>query len=390
MGRVARESGTAVSAVMFGALAGAGVLPWSRAGCEAAIAGGGKAGQGVRASLAGFAGGFDAAAAGGAVDSAAAAAVQAAPEPAAGLHGEARAVLQAAPAGTDTTRWSPALAALPAAVQATAARGVLRCLDFQGADYATRFLREVEALSRCADGTAAAVAVVEDAARSLALWMCFEDVIRVADLKSRRARFEQVRSEVAVRAGELLCITEMLKPGIEEVAAVLPRRLGEALMRTASRRGWIGRANFGLQLRSTSAWGFVLLRLLASLKPLRPHSLRQAEEDESMAAWGEALRAVLPRSVAHAAVLARLPEVLKGYGDTQRRGRACYARLWVAHVVPALAAPATLADTAKGFAAALEAALSLPPADTSAAVAVTPQPLRFFRSRPGAGAPPGG
>ena len=393
MGLVARQSGTAVSAVMFGALAGAGVLPWARAGCEAAIAGGGKAGQGVQASLAGFAAGFDAAAAGGELDSAAAATAQAAPAPAAGLHGEAHAALQAAPAGTDTTRWQPALAALPAAVQATAARGLLRCLDFQGADYATRFLREVEALSRCADDTSATVAVVEDAARSLALWMCFEDVIRVADLKSRRARFEQVQAEVGVRPGEVLRITEMLKPGIEEVAAILPRRLGEALMRTASRRGWIGRAHLGLHLPSTSAWGFVLLRLLAALKPLRPHSLRQAEEDESMAAWCEALRAVLPRSVAYAAVLARLPEVLKGYGDTQRRGRDHYARLWAEHVLPALAAPATLADRAQGFATALEAALSLPLADAAAAaagVAVTPQPLRFFRNRPGAGAPPGG
>jgi indolepyruvate ferredoxin oxidoreductase beta subunit len=394
MGLVARDSGTAVSAVMFGALAGAGVLPWARAGCEAVIAGGGKAGQGVQASLAGFAAGFDAAAAGGAFDSAAdaAAAVQAAPAPAAGLHGEARAALQAAPAGTDTTRWQPALAVLPAEVQATAARGLVRCLDFQGADYGTRFLREVEALSRCADDTGAAVAVVEDAARSLALWMCFEDVIRVADLKSRRARFEQVRAEVAVRPGEVLRVTEMLKPGVEEVAAVLPRRLGEALMRTASRRGWIGRAQVGLQLRSTSAWGFLLLRLLAALKPLRPHSLRQAEEDESMAAWGEALRTVLPRSVAYAAVLARLPDVLKGYGDTQRRGRAHYARLWAEHVVPALAAPATLADRAEAFAAALKAALSLPPPDAEAAagVAVTPQPLRFYRNRPGASAPPGG
>jgi indolepyruvate ferredoxin oxidoreductase beta subunit len=97
--------------------------------------------------------------------------------------------------------------------------------------------------------------------------------------------------------------------------------------------------------------------------------------------------------VAHAAVLARLPEVLKGYGDTQRRGRDHYAQLWAGHVLPALAEPATLADRVGAFAAALEAALSLPTADAAAAaatVAVTPQPLRFFRNRPGAGAPPGG
>ena len=392
MGRAARETGTVVSAVMFGALAGAGTLPWPRAVCETVISAGGKGDQGARASLVGFAAGFDAAAAGGESASVPAAAEHAVPPIAAGLRAEALAALQAAPAGTATTAWQPTLAALPATVQATAVRGLLRCLDFQGPACASRFLREVEAFCSAAGSKDAAITVAEDAARSLALWMCFEDVIRVADLKSRRARFEQVQAEVAVRAGEVLRITEMLKPGVEEVAAILPRRLGEALMRTASRRGWIGRLHVGLELRSTSAWGFVLLRLLAAMKPLRPHSLRQSEEDEANAAWCAALRAVLPLSPAYAAVLARLPEVLKGYGDTQRRGRAHYARLWADHVAPALADPPTLDARATAFGAALTSALSLPPpgAATDASAAVALQPLRFFRTRPGAGAPPGG
>src|SRR5260370_26013463 len=55
----ASAAGTVISAVMFGALAGSGTLPLSRADCESAIRAGGK---GAEASLKGFAAGFDAAA----------------------------------------------------------------------------------------------------------------------------------------------------------------------------------------------------------------------------------------------------------------------------------------------------------------------------------------
>src|SRR5258708_34769503 len=55
----ANAAGTVISAVMFGALAGSGTLPLSRADCESAIRAGGK---GAEASLKGFAAGLDAAA----------------------------------------------------------------------------------------------------------------------------------------------------------------------------------------------------------------------------------------------------------------------------------------------------------------------------------------
>jgi indolepyruvate ferredoxin oxidoreductase beta subunit len=52
MEEAAREAGTAMSAVMFGAIAGSGVLPLERAVCEAVI---NEGERGARASLAGFA-----------------------------------------------------------------------------------------------------------------------------------------------------------------------------------------------------------------------------------------------------------------------------------------------------------------------------------------------
>ena len=55
MAELTTRSGTVISAVMFGAMAGAGVLPLSRAECEAAIR---HAGKGVEGSLKGFALGY--------------------------------------------------------------------------------------------------------------------------------------------------------------------------------------------------------------------------------------------------------------------------------------------------------------------------------------------
>ena len=55
MRRLAQESGTVINAVLFGAIAGSGVLPLSREACEQAIR---HSGRGAEASLRGFAAGY--------------------------------------------------------------------------------------------------------------------------------------------------------------------------------------------------------------------------------------------------------------------------------------------------------------------------------------------
>jgi len=337
---ITRQHGTVVSAVMFGALAGAGALPWPREVCEAVIT---DSGRGVQASLAGFAAAFEAAQRGEqALDAEADAALAAAQLPEA-LRSE----------------WSTRLGAWPEAVQRLAAHGALRCLDYQNSAYAQSFLARVDALVQASP--AGAEAARDEAVRQLALWMCFEDVIRVADLKSRAARFARVRREAEAREGEIVRITEHFKPGPDEIAAVLPRALGEALLRLAQRRGWMGKAHVGLHIRTSSLWGFLMLRGLAWLRPLRPRSMRFAQEDEAMRAWLAALAQLMPRAPRLAEAVAGLPQVIKGYGDTQLRGRLNYARLWAQHVKPALLqAPADDAASAAALQQALKATLADP------------------------------
>jgi indolepyruvate ferredoxin oxidoreductase beta subunit len=366
MEAVTVRSGTVISAVMFGALAGSGVLPWPRSVCEAVI---GASGKGVNASLAGFAAAFDEA--------------RQPSIPAAVVSSDAAQVLvDAGLPGGLFSGWKERLHPWPAAVQLLAAHGALRCRDYQNDAYASAFLDHVQGLVSAAAPDASEA--LEEAVRHLALWMCFEDVIRVADLKTRRSRFERVRQEAQAGTADIVRVTEHFKPGIDEVAAVLPQALGAALLKQATRRGWLGKAHVGMHIRSTSLWGYLMLRALARLRPLRPRSLRYAQEHETLQMWLAAMRQVLCASAPLAGVLAGLPQVLKGYGDTQARGRLNYARLWSSHVAPALTGEVDPGQAAAALRQALTATLADPEGKINSAhrPPAGAQPI-FWAAKPG-------
>ena len=77
--------------------------------------------------------------------------------------------------------------------------------------------------------------LTREVGRHLALRMTYEDIIRVAQLKTRRSRFERVRREVEAEPGQLVKITEFLKPGVEEYASVLPPFVARVLSKRLSR-----------------------------------------------------------------------------------------------------------------------------------------------------------
>jgi len=87
--------------------------------------------------------------------------------------------------------------------------GAVRCSGFQDRGYARLYLDRLEPivnLDHAADG----YKLTNETGRFLALWMCYEDVIRVADLKTRRSRFERVREEVRAKPHEPVHIVEFL------------------------------------------------------------------------------------------------------------------------------------------------------------------------------------
>ncbi|MFA7667678.1 MAG: indolepyruvate oxidoreductase subunit beta family protein [Burkholderiaceae bacterium] len=320
MATLAARHRTVISAVMFGALAGAGVLPWSRQVCEDAIR---RGAVGVEASLAGFAAAFQ----------------EAADPTIAKLLDEA-----AIPSAV----WAPLIAPLPPSMHTLAAHGVARLTDWQDADRAREYIDD---LTRLAAQAATAPAPPDDAlaeaARRLALWMSYEDVVRVADLKTRPERFARIRAEARARDDEIVRIVDYLKPGSEEIAAILPRPVGLWLRRRASRPGKAARSGRGMLLSTSHVSGYLALRLVARLRPLRRRSLRFHEESAAIRQWLAALEAALPQSPELALQIARLPRLLKGYGDTWARGLASYQRIFDTLVAPSPAPRSELSDRAE-------------------------------------------
>lgn len=314
----AREAGTVVSAVMFGAIAASGVWPLSRASCEAAINDGGA---GAAASLRGFALAWDRVRALMADANAGPAAASPVPGGPAGR----------ATCGSSVQRPVPPLPRPWAeryapAVHTVLAQGVQRLREYQDEAYAQLYLERVWAVHQAelaADPQAhTGHAVTRETARWLALWMAFDDIARVAQLKAAATRFERVRREVGAGPGDLLRIRDHFRPGVPEIAALLPSAWAERFRRWDARRIQSGRPAWGwpLRLPSHTVAGLMVLRLLASLRHVRPRGSRWTEEQRLIERWLGCVVAGVREQPSLGLELARCGRLVKGYGSTHARG----------------------------------------------------------------------
>ena len=313
MRQLAQDSGTVINAVLFGAMAGSGVLPLPREACEKAIRGGGR---GAEASLRGFAAGCEIA------------------------------------AGSRATPQEPAPPKRATELDEVVRLGVERLTDYQDPAYVNLFKERIQSFEKTDSKLAAEVT------RELALWMSYEDIIRVADLKTRASRFERVRKEVGAKEGEPVVVIDFLKPGVEEFASLLPPSLGKPLMQWAEKNGKLDAWNVGMHLKTSGVFGYLLVRSLAWLKPWRPYSYRYQEEQKLIEHWLTRVRDAAARSIPLALEVAECARLIKGYGETHRRGKANFLAILDALVDnPATSDPA---EQARAIRKAREAALADP------------------------------
>ncbi len=312
--QLAEAMGSLISPALYGALAATGRLPFSRAQFEATIS---RGGVGVKSSLKAFAAGFDAA-----TTTLAQAQTQAAMD--AASHSSAAAALAAKPAAP-LPAVGPRLAALSARLQrqfsaanhATLTIGILRMADYQNIDYAKRYLDLLQPLANSVLNTE----LIDETARHLALWMSYEDTVRVADLKTRRSRFNRVGGEVKLSAVQHLGINEYLHPRLEEIADTLPAALGRWLLATPWARACVEPfTRKGRVVQTSSIRGYLLLYGIAAMRPMRPGSLRFGIEHQRIGAWLADIFRLAPLQPALALEVARAQRLVKGYGDTHARG----------------------------------------------------------------------
>ncbi|MDR5653823.1 indolepyruvate oxidoreductase subunit beta family protein [Ruixingdingia sedimenti] len=311
------KAGSVISASLFGALAGSGALPFPRAAFEAAIRASGK---GVEPSLRAFDAGFAAAEAGGA---------ETAPPVPPG------APAAAAPRGPDGLQYewqrlTDRVADLPAPVAELAAPGLRKVVDFQDTAYGAEYLDRL-ARVLALDDPAQDYALAREAAKYIANAMAYDDVIRVADLKTRAARMARVRREMGVAGDTVMQITEFMHPRAEEIVGLFPARLGAWVEARPGLMAWIDRrVNKGRRLRSDSLRAFAQLYVLGGLRGWRRISRRHALEQAHLDRWLALAEGYRARNYDLAVEVIRCRRLIKGYSDTHARGLSKFDRVTAA------------------------------------------------------------
>lgn len=296
MQAAADEQHSVISSILFGAIAASAVLPFPRALYEQAIT---QSGVAVQSNLAGFAAGFERA-------------LTRSP------------IMSLVPPGAaPTTELGRKLdarikAEFPAHLHGLLQEGVRRLVDYQDGDYASLYLDRLRKLRD--DGSYALTATV---ARHLALWMSYEDTIRVADLKTRRKRFDRVRNEVQAKSEQIVYMTEFMHPRFEEVCETLPAGLGAKLLASSRARRWFAPLfRKGRHIQTAHVSGFLLLYGVAGLRRWRRGTLRYRWEQERIGAWLARIESLATRAGGYDAAieLAECQRLVKGYSDTHARG----------------------------------------------------------------------
>jgi len=346
MEALAKQSGAMVSAVMLGLIAGSGALPIPVEAFEATVRGDGRAAE---ANLRGFSAGLEAARAGSAQPGAPPAAKRRAPTTA---------------SLADSEREIAAV--MPAEARDIVIEGARRLVAYQDVAYARLYLDRLAPIGEADRAAGASGRLVRETARHLAVRMSFEDVIRVAQAKIAPQRFTRIAGELGVKPGEPVVITEFLKPGIEEMCSLLPPRLAQPILALAERRGLLGRVYWGMEVKTTSISGYLRFWLLAKLKGFRPRSHRFIAEQKAIEAWLALIAQAARLSADLAIEIAACARLIKGYGDTHKRGSTNYATIEERVIRPALAGALPLPQAIDAIASARTAALTDPEGESLA------------------------
>lgn len=316
MQALAVQHGSVISASLFGALAGSGALPFDRSAFEAVVE---RSGVGVQPSLAALRAAFDLASR---------PSDAARPPPVSeSFETAARQLPKRAASATVQALLDRIRSSFPEPAWDWLGEGTARVVDWQDVAYGHEYLDRVEGFAAADVGDDGHALTIE-AARWIAVAMSYDDVIRVADLKSRRERSMRIRGEVSASSNDVVGVEEYFHPRLDEAAGLLPKAWADRLDCSPRFKSWLAvRLDRGRRVRSQSLVGHLQLRALASLRRWRRGNRRHAEEMAHVDAWLSAVRATLQHDRALAVEVLRCRRVVKGYSDTHARGSSRFDRL---------------------------------------------------------------
>lgn len=324
MNALSARNGSVISAALFGALAAANVLPFSREAFEATIRVGGK---GIESSVKTFNDAYH----------------RSLSKPRDSVSAVPHKRLDVLPENAG----HPVLDALvnriatefPQDARSLLFAGVKRLTDFQDPVYAGEYLdtvRRIHEADREHGGEIKGYAFTLQAAKYVAVAMSYDDVIRVADIKVRSSRFERVRNEVGANEGQIVYTTEYMHPRMDEVCGTLPKRVGEWLEARRKLFALLDRLiNRGRRVRTGTLFWFTGLYVTAALRRWRRGTLRHHREAEHRTIWLAAATGLISTNYDLAVEVLNCRRLIKGYSDTFARGQSKFDRVMSA--IPHLA-----------------------------------------------------
>lgn len=346
---VAEQARSVISASLFGALAGCGVLPFSREHFEQPIR---DFGKGVEQSLRAFAAGFDAARSAATAEpeatadpeTTAAVSRQSAPVPLTLIprplsaeeeknretkrRNEIAATDPGSLVGPKLRSLAAEVTELPTAAGSMILHGLVRTAVYQNTAYARRYLERVARFAAVDPDAEGAARLTVEAARHIALWMCYQDTIHVALQKTRRHRMDRIRTEARAEPNQLIQVREYLHPQSDEITDTLPERLGASLRRSALFHRVVRKMTHkGMIVNTSSITGYTALSMTARMRPLRPRSLRFAREQAAIEEWMDTALSAASIDADFAREIVECQRVLKGYGATWEHGWESFGRL---------------------------------------------------------------
>jgi indolepyruvate ferredoxin oxidoreductase beta subunit len=184
--------------------------------------------------------------------------------------------------------------------------------------------------------------------------MAYDDIVRVADIKTRSGRFETFRHDIRAAPDQVVRVREFMHPRWQEICDILPRGMGGSLARSAFWKKLTAPLfSKGRRIATTSLAGFVTLYTIGRLRWLRRGSLRFAHEQQRIASWLALIETTVPRDYDLAVEIAGLQRLIKGYGDTHEGSLARFHA-----IMDALPAFALAGDAAAQLRTVKQAALS--------------------------------
>lgn len=303
MEQAAHETGSVISSVLFGALAGSKALPFEKSSFEETIS---RSGIAVETNIAGFKEGYRLAQAN-LADPAKTSEPETLPLEKNSVH-------------RDDNFFQKVQQIFPKSCREILMAGTSRTLDYQDEAYGAFYLQQMEDILTL-DDTARGHRLTQTVGRHLALWMTYEDTIRVADFKIRKKRFDHIAQETGATQNQVVNVVDYVHPRVEEICDSLPAPLGRALMSAPRTKRWVGRRlKKGRRIQSSKLSGFLLFYMISSMRRWRRGTYRYHVEHARIGDWLARIKQTASSDYDLAVEIAACQQLVKGYGDTHARG----------------------------------------------------------------------